>query len=252
MAKYLNQKIALVTGATGGIGMALVKALASEGAIVAIHYSKNRDKAEKLLAEIDFRGNIVCADLSTPQGAEQLWQDTIKSLGHIDILINNAGIRSELELDANLEQWHHYWQREFQVNFFTAVDLCKFAVSHFMDIGGGKIVNMASRAAQRGYATNAMAYGASKAALINLTKSIAINYARNNINTIALAPGWVRTDMAEDYIAIHGEEAACRDIPTGKMATPEEVAALICFFLRADQSALNGATIDMNGGSYIR
>jgi 3-oxoacyl-[acyl-carrier protein] reductase len=138
------------------------------------------------------------------------------------------------------------------VNFFAAADLCKEALTHFKAHGGGRIINMASRAGQRGYAANAMPYGATKAALVNLTKSIARSFARDGIVAVTVAPGWVRTDMAEDFVAKHGKEAAVADIPIGEMAEPSEVAELVAFLLRPSQSSLNGATLDVNGGSYIR
>jgi NAD(P)-dependent dehydrogenase (short-subunit alcohol dehydrogenase family) len=97
-----------------------------------------------------------------------------------------------------------------------------------------------------------MAYGATKAALINLTKSIAKSFGPDGVTAIAIAPGWIRTDMAEDFIARHGEVAAVADIPIGAMALPGEVAELTAFVLRPSQRSLNGATLDVNGGSYIR
>jgi NAD(P)-dependent dehydrogenase (short-subunit alcohol dehydrogenase family) len=111
---------------------------------------------------------------------------------------------------------------------------------------------MASRAGQRGYAANAMAYGASKAALINLTKSVAQSYGAEAITAVAIAPGWVRTDMAEAFIAQHGEAAALSGIPIGAMAEAAEIGALVAFVLRPSQASLNGAVLDVNGGSYLR
>jgi NAD(P)-dependent dehydrogenase (short-subunit alcohol dehydrogenase family) len=119
-------------------------------------------------------------------------------------------------------------------------------------LGGGTIVNMASRAGQRGYAADAMPYGATKAALINLTKSIARSFGADGIVAVAIAPGWVQTGMAEDFVAQFGKQAAVSDIPIGEMAQPSEVAELVAFALRPTQRSLNGATLDLNGGSYIR
>jgi NAD(P)-dependent dehydrogenase (short-subunit alcohol dehydrogenase family) len=139
-----------------------------------------------------------------------------------------------------------------RVNFLAAVDLTRAAIRHFREVGGGRIVNMASRAGQRGYASNAMAYGASKAALINLTKSVAQSHGAEGITAVALAPGWVRTEMAEAYIAQHGEAAALAGIPIGRMAAPEEIGELVAFCFRPSQASLNGAVLDVNGGSYLR
>lgn len=169
--KVLAGRAVLVTGATGAIGQAICIALAAEGARVVIHYGRNQTAAEALLEQIGGAGWCVGADLATPKGAAALWQQAEALAGRLHGLVNNAGIRSEVAVDAPLDQWQAVWEREFRVNFLAAVDLTRAAILHFRAQGGGRIINMASRAGQRGYASNAMAYGASKAALINLTKS---------------------------------------------------------------------------------
>lgn len=243
----------LVTGASGGIGAAIVERLAAEGARPIIHYSRGRQGAQALLERIGGQGLIVQGDLATEEGPGQLWQTALELAGgRLHGLVNNAGIRTEIPLEADAAQWREAWRREFQVNFFAAADLCREAVLHFRAQGGGRIINMASRAAQRGYAADALPYGSSKAALINLTKSLARSSAGDGVVAVAIAPGWVRTEMAEQFIAQHGEAAATADIPLGRMAAPSEIAELVAFTLRPSQASLNGATLDVNGGSYIR
>jgi 3-oxoacyl-[acyl-carrier protein] reductase len=248
----LAGKTMLVTGATGAIGRAICLALAGQGARVALHYGRNRAAAEAILAEIGGQGFTMAADLSDPAGATALWQAAEAEAGALHGLVNNAGIRSEVAVDAPLPDWQAVWEREFRVNFLAAVDLTRAAILHFRQHGGGRIVNMASRAGQRGYASNAMAYGASKAALVNLTKSVAISHGHEGITAVALAPGWVRTEMAEAFIAEHGEAAALAGIPIGAMAAPEEIGEIVAFAFRPSQASLNGAVLDVNGGSYIR
>ncbi|SDJ33779.1 NAD(P)-dependent dehydrogenase, short-chain alcohol dehydrogenase family [Pseudomonas delhiensis] len=247
----LHGQRVLVTGGTGGIGAAIVERLAAEGAWPLIHFGRDKAAAEALLERIGGRGSVLQADLSCAEGAFELWRKA-QADGRIHALVNNAGIRSEVSVDAEPEAWRAAWQKEFQVNFFAAADLCKQAIQHFRAHGGGKIVNMASRAGQRGYAADAMPYGATKAALVNLTKSIAASFGREGVFAIAIAPGWVRTAMAEAFIESHGKAAAVADIPVGEMAEPAELAELVAFVLRASQLSLNGATLDVNGGSYIR
>ena len=246
-----NQTI-LVTGATGAIGQAICASLAAEGARVVIHYGRNRTAAEALLEAIGGRGTCLSADLSDPAAATALFDAAVTAEGKITGLVNNAGIRSEVPVTADLADWQATWDREMRVNFLSAVDLTRAAILHFRAQGGGRIVNMASRAGQRGYASNAMAYGASKAALINLTKSVAQSHGAEGITAVALAPGWVRTEMAEAFIAQHGEAAALNGIPIGRMATPNEVGELAAFLFRPTQASLNGAVLDVNGGSYLR
>ncbi len=250
--KPLGGQTILVTGGTGGIGAAIVERLAQEGARPIIHYSRDRQSAEALLSRIGGNGAIVQADLSDGQGPALLWKQAIAIAGRIDGLVNNAGIRTEVSIDAEPEIWRSAWQREFQVNFFAATDLCREAIVHFRAHGGGRIINMASRAGQRGYAANFMPYGATKAALLNLTKSIARSFGAEGVVAVAIAPGWVQTEMAEQYIAEFGKQAAVVDIPIGEMAQPSEIAEVVAFALRPSQRSLNGATLDVNGGSYIR
>jgi 3-oxoacyl-[acyl-carrier protein] reductase len=248
----LSGQTILVTGATGAIGQAICAELAAEGARVVIHYSRQRNAAEALLTQIGGKGWCLPADLATEAGATELWTEAEKVAGHLTGLVNNAGIRSEVAVTAPLKEWQATWAREMRVNFLSAVDLTRAAILHFRAHGGGRIVNLASRAGQRGYASNTMAYGASKAALINLTKSVAQSHGHESITTVALAPGWVRTDMVEAFIAQHGEAAALNGIPIGRMASPKEIGELVAFTFRPSQASLNGAVLDVNGGSYLR
>ena len=252
MTGALSGQTILVTGASGEIGRAIVKALAGDGARPVIHYGRDRVGAESLNAEIGGTGIIVPGDLSTADGAFALWRRVLEAAGRIHGLVNNAGILSRIAVDADPDQWRAAWQKEFQVNFFSAADLSREAIGHFRAHGGGRIINMASRAGQRGYAADAMPYGATKAALVNLTKSIARSFGADGVTAIAIAPGWVRTRMAEEFVAKNGKQAAVGEIPIGEMAEPEAVAELVAFALRASQASLNGATLDVNGGSYIR
>lgn len=252
MNEPLAGQTILVTGASGGIGAAIVERLAAEGARPIIHYGRDRQAAEALLARIGGNGFVLQGDLSSAEGPFELWRKAVDAAGRVHGLVNNAGIRTEISIDSSPEDWKAAWQKEFQVNFFAAADLSKEAIRHFKVHGGGRIVNMASRAGQRGYAADAMPYGATKAALINLTRSIARSFGADGITAVAIAPGWVRTDMAEDFIATHGKAAAVSDIPIGEIAEPSEIAELVAFAFRPSQASLNGATLDVNGGSYIR
>lgn len=248
----LSGQAILVTGATGAIGQAICRELAAQGANVVAHYGRNRDAAEALVKTLNGRGWAVPADLSDLAGPQALWDKAIAVAGRLTGLVNNAGIRSEVAVDAPMEEWQQVWSREMRVNFLSAVDLSKLAIGHFRKNGGGRIVNMASRAGQRGYVSSAMAYGASKAALINLTKSIALSHGHEGVTAVALAPGWVRTDMAEAYVAEHGEAAALAGIPIDRMAEPQEIGEITAFAFRPSQASLNGAVLDVNGGSYMR
>lgn len=242
----------LVTGASGGIGAAIVRRLSKDGARPIIHFGRDETGARALLKEIGRAGHVLQADLSQPQGGTALFKAAVDLTGHIHGVVNNAGIRTEIDVDAPLEAWQGAWQREFQINLFSAADICKAAIEHFLKVGGGRIVNMGSRAGQRGYVADCMPYGAAKAGLMNLTKTIARNYGAQGIYAINIAPGWVRTEMADHYVAQHGLDAAIHDIPIKAMCEPDEVAEMVSFALQPSQRSLNGSTLDINGGSYVR
>lgn len=249
---FLDGQTILVTGASRGIGAATARTLAENGARVIVHYGHERAAAEAVLADISGQGVLIQADLGDPNGAAHLWEAAEAAAGQIHALVNNAGIRMTAHIEDDLRVWHRAWQDDLQVNLFAPADLCKMAIQHFRQHGGGKIINLASRAAQRGYTPDFMPYGAAKAALINLTKSLARGFAHEGITAVAIAPGFVRTEMAQTYIDTYGKEAAVGDIPLREMVEPEEVARLIAFVLHPDQRSLNGATLDINGGSYVR
>lgn len=252
MNKALEGRNVLVTGASRGIGAAIVERIAAEGARPIIHYGKDKANAEALLARIGGNAIVLQADLALAEAPFELWRKARDAVGQVHALVNNAGIRTEISIDASRTDWRAAWAREFQINLFAAADLCKEAIQHFKLHGGGRIVNVGSRAGQRGYMADVMAYGATKAALVNLTKTIARSFGSDGVTAIAIAPGWVATDMAERYIAGHGKQAVVADIPIGEIATTSEIAELVAFVLRPTQASLNGATLDVNGGSYIR
>nr|WP_320204024.1 SDR family NAD(P)-dependent oxidoreductase [Agrobacterium rosae] len=242
----------LITGASGGIGQALVEKVSALGGHPVIHYSQNRSVAENLLSRLGGHGTLVKGDLGHPAGATKLWQEAISSCGRLSAVVNNAGVRSTTRIEDDLSEWQRAWETDLRINLLAPADISRAAVAHFREHGGGRIINIASRAAQRGYTEDHMPYGASKAALVNLTKSIARNFGKDGVVAIAIAPGFVRTEMAEEFIAERGLDAAVGDIPIGEMVEPSELADLIAFCLLGSQKSLSGATLDMNGASYLR
>ena len=257
----LTGKVILVTGGSSGIGAVTVRTLANAGAIAILHYFSQRDKAEEIMGEIGGdmpparwrdRIHLVQSDLSQENAAVQLWNDAISWQGRIDILVNNAAIMLAAGVDDNLELWSSVWQKTLQVNLIAVADLCRAAIHHFKSRNGGIIINVASRAAFRGDTPEYMHYAASKGGIISLTRSIARGFARDNILAFAVAPGFVRTEMAEKFIEDYGEDFVTRDIPMGKIAPPEDVANVIAFLASGLAPHATGTTIDINGASYVR
>jgi NAD(P)-dependent dehydrogenase (short-subunit alcohol dehydrogenase family) len=229
----------VVTGSTRGIGERICEQLRAEGARIITHGTSGGD---------------VRVDLLQPNAADALWQRALELLdGRIDVLINNAGIYEPVSVGESTETWHDRWHRTMQINLQAAADLCRFAVSHFRSReGGGRIVNVASRAAHRGDSPEHWHYAASKAALIAVTKTIARGYAAEGIHAFAVAPGFTMTGMAEDYLTSRGGEKILAEIPLRRVNTADEVANVVTYLALHAPAAMTGAVLDINGASYVR
>ncbi|TXG81719.1 MAG: SDR family oxidoreductase [Sphingomonadales bacterium] len=249
----LKDKTVLITGGSRGIGRAIVLAVASRGARVIVHYNGAQAAAQATLEDAGGNGGLAQADLSQPLAARSLWDRALGVAGgRIDVLINNAATMRQSGVEAEWQDWAVDWQTVMQVNLLAPADLVKAAVPHFLGNGGGRIVNVTSRAAHRGDAPDYMHYAASKAALAALTKSVARGYARQGVLAFSVAPGFTRTDMAQDWVDAYGEAYATQDIPLGRMATPEEIGGLVAYLAGEAPASLTGATLDANGASYVR
>lgn len=223
----------LVTGSTRGIGAAILQALDGR-AVVMGHGSAD-------------------ADLSDPAGAERLWDAAIARLGRVDVLINNAGVFEPVAVDAPLDDWHAGWGRTMQINLQASADLSRRAILHWRERGcGGRIVNIASRAAYRGDSPSHWHYAASKAGMVGMTKSIARGFAAEGILAFAVCPGFTMTGMAEDYLASRGGDKLLADIPLGRVADPAEVANAAAYLALEAPASMTGAVIDINGASFVR
>ena len=230
----------LATGTSRGIGAAIAASFATEHVRFVGHSTGGGD-------------NALAADLSDPDATSALWWDAMNRLdGRIDVLINNAGIFEDAPIEEPDDAWRAAWERTMRINLTAAAELSRLAVLHFHQKGGGRIVNVASRAAYRGDSAAHWHYAASKAGMVAMTKSIARAYARDNIFAFAVCPGFTLTGMAEDYLASRGGDALLADIPLGRVAEPAEVAAAVRFLALEAPASMTGAIIDINGASYVR
>ena len=232
----------LLTGASRGIGAATLTALRAAGHRVAAHSTAGD-------------GDLIAGDFTDPAAPRRLWEAAFDALdGRIDVLVNNAGIFEGVADNSSDEDWHAAWARTLTVNLQASADLCRHAIAHFRssDTVGGRIVNVASRAAYRGDSPMHWHYAASKAGMIAMTKSIARGYAAENILAFAVCPGFTATGMVEEYIASRGGEKLLADIPLGRPADPLEIAETIRWLAADAPASATGAVIDVNGASYVR
>ncbi len=234
----------LVTGTSRGIGKAVLGQFQMSGANVIGHASQNGTAAYEQIA----------VDLSDPGGAAFLWNAALKKFGgKIDVLVNNAGIFEANKLDAPADEWNASWARTMQVNLTAATQLCRLAVLHWQKTAtGGRIVNIASRAAHRGDSPDHWHYAASKAGMVAVTKTIARAYAKDGIYAFAICPGFTMTGMAEEYLESRGGDKLLADIPLGRVATPDEIASMAVFCATSAPPSMTGCILDANGASYVR
>jgi NAD(P)-dependent dehydrogenase (short-subunit alcohol dehydrogenase family) len=182
-----------------------------------------------------------------------LWDAALDRLGgRIDVLVNNAGIYEAVADDGSDSEWHAAWARTLAINLQSPADLSRLAIAHFGERGGGRIVNVASRAAFRGDSPQHWHYAASKAALVAMTRTIARGYAAEQILAFAVAPGFTVSEMTEEYLAGRGGAQIVADIPLGRVASTDEVAETIRWLAVGAPASATGTIIDINGASYVR
>lgn len=245
-----HQKI-LVTGASRGIGRAIAEQLAAAGAQVAIHYHRNANTAQYVADNIRKGAAIFQADLSKPVEVIQLFENVIAKFGHIDCLVNNAGIAISADVEGDDIAFTDSWSKTMLVNLHATGLLCKKAISHFVEFGGGRVINIASRAAFRGDTGDYLAYAASKGGVVALTRSIARSFGKQGVKAFTVAPGFTRTDMAEDFIKKYGEEYVKSDIALTSLTKPEDIAPTVAFLASGYADHATGTTISINAGSYM-
>ena len=245
----MSEKTVLVTGSSRGIGAAIAKQLVQDKWNVILHYTSSRNEANALAEELEGKClGIVQADLRSQQETSRLWKEA-RELAPIDALVNNAGIYTQSQFETNLEDWNKVRSEMMRVNFDAPAELIYSALGDFKEQGHGKVLNVASRVGFKGEA-GASFYAASKAALINLTRSLAVEYANTGIEFFGIAPGWVDTAMARDGMDDRLQEILLT-LPMGRMASPQDCGATASFLLSDAASYLSGVVIDINGASYF-
>lgn len=251
----LAGKTVLVTGASKGIGACAAQAVGAAGAHVIAHYASDRDGAEAATAAIPAeRRTLIGADFADAGAARRLWREAIAWRGAVDVLVDNAAVLVDSPLEADDAHWDEAWDVTWAVNVRSAIDLVRDAVAHWLRRDGGVLIAMSSWAAQQGSADpGLLAYTASKAALKATAQTVARAHARDGVLVYVLAPGIVDTRMSPSVAADGAERGTPRSLlAMGEPVPPAELGELVVFLATGRCRHLTGATLDVNGATYVR
>lgn len=245
-AHRLVDRSAVITGGASGIGLATARRLAAEGARVVI---ADIDPSSGQEAAAEVGGLFVEVDVTDPGDVQNLYAETHKAFGRVDIAFNNAGIAPSDDasiLDTGIEAW----RKVQEVNLTSVYHCCKYALPYMQQQGKGSIINTASFVAVMGAATSQISYSASKGGVLSMSRELGVEFARQGIRVNALCPGPVNTPLLTELFAKDPEQAARRlvHVPVGRFAEPEELAAAVAFLASDDSSFITAATFLVDGG----
>ena len=249
----LKDQNILVTGASDGIGRGIALYLMQMGARVAVHYASKKNAAHALIDQFPDSGSrIYQSDFSKPMETERFWNEVLHDFGRIDAIVLNAGVFVKQPSEASLNDWYTVWKETMHVNLDAPALLTKMGIDHFRKQQGGRFIYMASRAVFRGETEEYLGYAASKGGLVSLGRSVARSFGKLNIKSFIIAPGFVKTKMAEQFITDYGEQAVLNELALNKMTVPEDISPLVALMCSGAMDHTTGATIDLNAGSHIR
>lgn len=249
----LKDQNILVTGASDGIGNEIASYLMKMGANVGVHYCSNKNAAQNMIDQFpDTNSHIFQADFGITADVQRFWQEALATFGHIDAIVLNAGVFLRQPVDDQVKDWYDIWQKTMRINLDAPALLTQLGLGHFKKQEGGRFVYIASRAVFRGETEEYLAYAASKGGLVSLARSIARSFGKFNIKSFIIAPGFVKTKMAEQFIADHGSQLILDEIALSRLTEPEDISPLVALMCSGAMDHATGATIDLNAGSHIR
>ena len=246
----------LLTGSSKGIGYKIAKDLIKEGHQLALHYNSNKSFLEALINEYSSNSFTVKADLSVKNEITNLVDSTIENLSFPDCIINNAGIAESADITLDLNNWSKMFDKTINVNLKAPSLIFKEFLKYKREKkikSRLRFINIASRAAFRGEQQDYISYACSKGGMISLTKTMSRSFGEtDNIVAISIAPGFVRTEMAQSFIDKHGEDVVKQGITLDRLTEPKDISPIVSLIVSGKMDHSTGSTIDVNGGSFLR
>ena len=246
----------LLTGSSKGIGYKIANDLLAEGHELALHYNKNESPLSALLKKDKTGSFSIQADLSKQEEIKKMVENTIGKLSFPDCIINNAGIAESADISLDINDWSKMFDKTIDVNLKAPSLIFKEFLRYKREkkINSRlRIINIASRAAFRGEQQDYISYACSKGGIISLTKTMSRSFGEtDNIVAISIAPGFVRTEMAQSFIDKHGEDVVKQGITLDRLTEPKDISPLVSLIVSGKMDHSTGSTIDVNGGSFLR
>ena len=246
----------LLTGSSKGIGYKIAQDLLAKGHELALHYNKNESPLKDLMKEDKTGSFSIQADLSKQEEIKKMVVNTIDKLSFPDCIINNAGIAESADISLDINSWSKMFDKTIDVNLKAPSLIFKEFLRYKREkkINSRlRIINIASRAAFRGEQQDYISYACSKGGIISLTKTMSRSFGEtDNIVAISIAPGFVRTKMAQSFIDKHGEDIVKQGITLDRLTEPKDISPLISLIVSGKMDHSTGSTIDVNGGSFLR